>query len=78
MTQSSTMAREAVTIMDAEGVEETMTHIDGMTLEEYFNSADVMAPVAGEATFMNGVPIGMTDDVPAGAMIMVGKIPVNG
>lgn len=78
MTQSTTMAPEAVTIMDAEGLEERMTHIDGMTLDQYFVTAGVMAPTEGETTFMNGVPIDMYDEVPAGAMIMVGKIPVNG
>lgn len=78
MTQSSTMAPEAVTIMGSDGLEEKLTHIDGMTLEQYFNSTEVMAPTAGEATFMNGVPIDMKEQVPAGSIIMVGKIPING
>lgn len=78
MTQSSTMAREAVTIMGSDGLEETMTHIDGMTLEQYFGATAVKAPAPDEATFMDGVPIAMTDVVPMGGMIMVGKVPVNG
>lgn len=78
MTQSNTMAREAVTIMGSDGLEDTMTHIDGMTLEQYFGTTSVKAPAADEATFMDGVPIGMNEVVPMGGTIMVGKIPVNG
>ena len=74
----TTAPEDTVTLIGIDGFEDTMLRIDDMSLEDYFADSGVAAPAEDEMTIMNGMPIEMTDKVPAGATIMVGKMVKNG
>ena len=76
---TSTAQRPTISITDSTGIERSSKLIEGQTLEEYFNAIpELKVPAVDEVAVMNGFPIGMDHQVPAGGSVIVGKKPRNG
>ena len=79
MTGTEVLDRPSVVLTDSTGVEARLQYIEGLTLEEYFATSETLTkPGADEVTIMDGIPVALTDPIPAGAAVMVGKLPKNG
>lgn len=75
----ATTAQPTISITDAEGVESDLLLIEGQSLEQYFASSSTLkAPTDGEFALMDGIPVALSETVPEGATIVVGKLPKNG
>ena len=75
----TTAAQPTINITDAYGAASDLLLIEGQTLEAYFASSTTLtAPIDDEMTLADGIPMQMGDVVPAGATLVVAKLPKNG
>lgn len=68
-----------VTIIDAEGVEESLLLIDGQPLEQYFAKSGVLTPPAeGQVAIVDGLPFDLASPLSTDTEVLIGILPSNG
>ena len=78
MSQHTLDRPQTVTICDIKGVEQSMLHIEGKPLEEYFADAGLAVPIDDQITIVDDMPADLKAPVSPGAYALVGIIPTNG